>query len=185
MDLGIVRKIWECDIVEDYECGCLTTEHALQASLYFHVRRKLPELEIFVEPGMLSDSKGSAAVFPDLVLCEGGKIVLIAELKFVPHGYPRFKHDLQKLMRFYHEGSAINHQLQIDPMSGKFSDSLYKITRTTKYAFFVIGRHDAEAVHKGPIDSFLGDGQFRRNFSLFYGRTGNAGGRALFGSDFQ
>ncbi len=183
MCLEKISKLWEHDIASDYASGKITTERALQAALYSHIRWHCPELQIYVEPGMFYYENGGPSAKPDLVLCSKAKIILVAEIKFMPHWYPRYKDDLAKLKRFASEGTDIGHKLQIDPKTGSFTGKSHRITSKTKYAFFVVGRNDSEGAQRDSMQSLLEPNQFEKNFALFYGRIFK-GKKIEFGSDW-
>ncbi len=182
MCLEKISKLWQHDVASDYASGMITTERALQAVLYSHIRRHCPELQIYVEPGMLYYENGVPSAKPDLVLCSKEKIILVAEIKFVPHYYPPYKEDITKLKRFFSEGANIGHKLQIDPRTGTFTGKPYAISSKTKYAFFVVGRNDSEGVHRDSIQRLLQPSDFEKKFALFYGRIFK--GNIEFGSDW-
>ena len=76
----------------DYLTGTIAWESDLQASIYRALRIRCPDASVFLEARMLP---GESRI--DLVLCEASVVRLIAEIKFVPQGYPEWKPDIQKL----------------------------------------------------------------------------------------
>lgn len=164
-----LAKLWRKEVAANYSDGKITTERALQAVLYMLIRSRLPEVEVFVEPGLMYYDAGSPRFRPDIVLCHGTTIELFCELKFVPHWHPNYYDDLDKLARLSREGTETEHKLRIDPKSGTFGDNVpHEVSRDTQYAFMVIGRADSHAVVRESLRERIGALDSR--FSLFYGR---------------
>ena len=105
----------------------------------------------------------------DLVLCEDLDVRLIAEIKFVPQGYPEWEQDIQKLNAIAQLDKNKGHEFLIDPANGHFSGEECCVKRDTLYAFIAVGRNDSKAVHLKNIEPTLG-AHVRPLFSLCFGR---------------
>lgn len=101
-------KAWE-GVVDDYKKKRLNSERCLQASLYFHLRKRLNqwggEIAIYVEPPirLAMDGSSEEKKFIDLIVVRKGEkyeILFAAELKYTPRGAPSpdaIAADLEKL----------------------------------------------------------------------------------------
>ena len=105
----------------------------------------------------------------DLVLCEDSVVRLIAEIKFVPHGYPRWRQDIRKLNEIAQLDSCEGHKFKIEPATGKFSGKKHHVNPDTRYAFIAVGRDEAAAVDLKSIETELG-ALVLPLFSLCFGR---------------
>ena len=77
--LSIFSEIWSQHILRDVLESGMTSERALQASLYFHLRRQLNgEARILVEPRMQVDG---VSLVPDLFILTSDNDALFIELK--------------------------------------------------------------------------------------------------------
>ncbi len=169
--VNLIGDFWSTAIAEAYKAGKITTERSLQASIYMELRQRLPLLNIFVEPAINNFASYNSGSAPDLIVCDENKILLVAELKFVPHNYPHYQHDIEKLKAFFDSRSCAEYRLSIDPKTGQFADNTHLATDQTTYAFFVVGRSDSAAVYRQEIKSLLRTPNFSRQFALFYGRV--------------
>ncbi len=167
----MINKIWCGSIARDYKAGQITTERCLQAALYCAIRSELKEIEVYVEPGLMYYDKGSPRYRPDIVLCNSEQILLIGEIKFMPHWYPEFKPDIKKFAAYAGDGRSKKHELRIDPKTGCYTEDLHQITGTTQYAFFVVGRSDSEAVCSESIRSVIDTDKLNKRVSLYFGTT--------------
>ena len=159
---------WKETVKEDYLNGTIATERDLQASIYRVLRIKSPAASVFLEAGMLAGESGATRP-TDLVLCEDSDVRLIAEIKFVPQGYPEWEQDIQKLNAIAQLDKNKGHEFLIDPANGHFSGEERCVKRDTLYAFIVVGRNDSKAVHLKNIEPTLG-AHVRPLFSLCFGR---------------
>ena len=119
----------------------------------------------------------------DLVLCKARVVRLIAEIKFVPQGYPQWKRDIQKLNAIAQLDKNKGHEFLIDSATGKFSGKKHHVNSDTRYAFIAVGRDDSEAVHLKNIEPTLG-AHVRPLFSLCFGRIG-PGEKLDFGVEYS
>ena len=125
------------------------------------------------------DGKSGAKRPTDLVLCEASVVRLIAEIKFVPHYYPEWKRDIQKLNEIAQLDSE-GHEFLIEPASGQFSGEKHCVNpHHTRYAFIAVGRDDSEAVDLQCIKSKHG-ALLPPRFSLCFGRI-RTGAEPCFG----
>ena len=170
MDVDAIGDLWTTRIAREYCGGRITTERCLQAAIYAEIRASMPELDVYVEPGMMYYEKGGPRFRPDIVLCRTKNIDLLGEIKFMPHWHPDYLGDWEKLITMGTEGRTKNHELKIVPETGEFSGTHHRITDATIYAFFVVGRYDADAVKPEPIKQVLRAKKFKRHCYLFYGR---------------
>ena len=77
-------------------------------------RIKSPAASVFLEAGMLAGESGATRP-TDVVLCEDSDVRLIAEIKFVPQGYPEWEQDIQKLNAITQLDKNKGHEFLIDP----------------------------------------------------------------------
>ena len=115
----------------------------------------------------------------DLVLCEDSVVRLIAEIKFVPHGYPQWRQDIRKLNEIAQLDSCEGHEFKIEPITGQFSGEKHCVNLDTRYAFIAVGRDDAIAVDLEKIKTELGALVLPPLFSLCFGRIRSREGPVL------
>ena len=139
--------------VDDYKKGLINSERCLQSALYFHIRNQIPEQEekdikILLEPVLtceVGDLKGKQ---PDLLICDGKKILLIAELKFLPHYRPVWKKDVIKLKQIFDASKQNQFKTKLSlSANGKYDNVIYEPDDNIALCFVVFGRDDAEAVN--------------------------------------
>jgi hypothetical protein len=129
---------------DEYRVGHVTSERALQAVLFVHLRTGLPGYSIFCEPTMrMADGR---TVVPDLLIARDQRVVAAVELKFVPHWFPVFERDVSKLRQYKDHSGLIS--LEINPDTGRFSDNKHSIAPDCLLVFASVGRHDATAMNK-------------------------------------
>ena len=119
----------------------------------------------------------------DLVLCKARVVRLIAEIKFVPQGYPQWEQDIQKLNAIAQLDKNKGHEFLIDPATGKFSGKKHHVNSDTRYAFIAVGRDDAVAVDLKKIENKFGALGLPL-FSLCFGRIG-PGEKLDFGVEYS
>ena len=156
---------WKKTVLKEYENGTIATERDLQASIYRVLRIKCPAASVFLEAVMLHGESGARRP-TDLVLCEDSVVRLIAEIKFVPHGYPQWRRDIRKLNEIAQLDSCEGHEFKIEPATGHFSGEKHHVNPDTRYAFIAVGRDDAVAVYLEDIKHALA----LPLFSLCFGR---------------
>ena len=155
---------WKKTVASHYRTGTIALESDLQASIYRALQSRCPDASVFLEARMLPDESRI-----DLVLCKARVVRLIAEIKFVPQGYPQWKRDIQKLNAIAQLDKNKGHECLIDSATGKFSGKKYHVNSDTRYAFIAVGRDDSKAVHLKNIEPTLG-AHVRPLFSLCFGR---------------
>ena len=160
-----LEDAWKKTVKEDYLNGAIATERDLQASIYRALRSRCPDASVFLEAGMLAGESGATRP-TDLVLCEGRVVRLIAEIKFVPQGYPRWGRDIQKLNAIAQLDRYEGHEFVIDPFNGQFSGEKHHVKPDTRYAFIAVGRDNSKAVYLEDIKHALA----LPLFSLCFGR---------------
>ena len=171
MNIDQVFELWE-GVKEDYSLGLINTERCLQASLYHYTRNNLKDLTPFVEPGLRYVEGRGYSFIPDLVFCEGNRLVGIMEIKFTPHYYPNYEWDIKKLNSLW-EDKQDGHQIAINPQTGKWLSEEMFITEETLFMFAVVAQHDAAAVDKQAVCEKLSTG-IRSRFILLSGSIGGA-----------
>jgi len=183
--LDQLKTIWQNDILEEYNRGIITTEAALQAALFHFVRQRMPNLEVYIEPGLCYYHKGRSQFSPDIVLCDRKKIFVIGEIKFVPHWRPAVADDLQKLAKLEKKREDGYH-LRIDPVTGSWEAGRqdwiaeHWVTDETRYALFVVGQSKSSNVWRNKIK--IGPTEhLAERLTLFYGRI-NPSGQPDFGA---
>lgn len=86
---------WKHSIDIDYQPRRITSEPALQASLWRHLNNQLQEnRRVFTEPTLSVDGR---KIIPDLVVCNSRSVIAVIELKYLPRGRPRYAKDIQNL----------------------------------------------------------------------------------------
>ena len=156
-----LEDAWKKTVLKDYRNGSIAYESDLQASIYRALRIRCPDASVFLEARMLP---GESRV--DLILCEASVVRLIAEVKFVPHGYPRWRRDIQKLNAIAQLDRYEGHEFVIDPFNGQFSGEKHHVKPDTRYAFIAVGRDNSKAVYLEDIKHALA----LPLFSLCFGR---------------
>ena len=159
-----LEDAWKETVAADYLTGAIAYESDLRASIDRALRIKCPDASVFLEARMLP---GESRI--DLVLCEDSVVRLIAEIKFVPQGYPEWERDIQKLNEIAQLDSCEGHKFKIEPANGQFSGEKHYVNPDTRYAFIAVGRDDADAVDLKSIETELG-ALVLPLFSLCFGR---------------
>lgn len=132
---------WRVALVA-YRAGEVNSECTLQSLMYAELHIRLPGHLVLCEPQINVERVGYFV--PDLVVLHGGLIVAIAELKFVPHGYPHYEHDLEKLNVL--ANCRQRFAVRLDPSSGALTRELFAVARDCTLVFGAIGKYDASAV---------------------------------------
>jgi hypothetical protein len=169
----LLDSVWKTSVADEYKRGRVTTERTLQAVLFEQIRKARPDVRVYVEPCFPLSAERS--IRPDLVICEGEKISLVAEIKFAPHWYPEFKRDiskLSKLSKLSTESLEHGYEIAINPDSGKYSGERDFLSRSTRFAFVVIAQHDSQATDQVSVrEAAIANGIHGR-LALYYGRIG-------------
>lgn len=153
MDIATACDLAWDSAVRAYEGGRVNSESTLQAILYAALTESLPSATVLCEPQLAGEGLG--ATFPDLVVISGSEVVAAIEIKFVPHYYPRFERDLEKLKRY--ASFAKPFYLTADPPSGKFSDQQFQFAPGCLLVFGAIGQQDAEAVNRPALEKAMNE----------------------------
>jgi len=127
----------------------INSERTLQAVLYSHLVPLLSSEEIAICEPVIS-LRGKNSHIPDMVVIRENDVIAAVELKFVPHAYPRFRDDLEKLKTYAQSQDPQNNfPLLLKPSDGKFDDRRrFIFAPDCLLVFGVVGQHDAEAVHE-------------------------------------
>ena len=142
---------WKETVAADYLTGPLHGKVIFKPRSIGRSEIRCPDASVFLEARMLP---GEPRI--DLVLCEASVVRLIAEIKFVPQGYPEWKPDIQKLNAIAQLDRHEGHEFLIEPANGQFSGEKHYVNPDTRYAFIAVGRDDAEAVDLKSIETEFG-----------------------------
>jgi len=128
-----------------YARSRINSERTLQALLYSSLSSLLEPADIVIcEPSIVLQNKGQ--YIPDMLVIRGDEVIAAVELKFVPHHYPHFRDDLEKLKTYAH--SRDHFHLLLDPNTGCFTDRQFNFAPDCLLVFGVVGQHDSEAAHE-------------------------------------
>ena len=134
-----VIAAWEDGVSADYGRGVIGSERALQASLYYHLRPKLDDCDVYIEPKLQYHGHTPSRI-PDLVIAARQEIVAIFELKFFPWWCPKKKDivgDIERLVKLKNLTEKTPLNLSIDPKTGDFSKA-YTIAPQAEYFFGLV-----------------------------------------------
>ena len=116
-----LREAWIKTIERHYNSQLINSEHALQ--VYFCMELlKLFEADnlqrrVFIEPN-IQTSCGKTR-FPDVVICNGQKVIGIVELKYTPRGRPNTEKDLETLSMTTSESFEISNERYHGPQKNR------------------------------------------------------------------
>lgn len=154
----VMKQAWQ-HAMDRYSDGKVNSERTLHAILYSQLVAALPECTVLCEP-QLSISQHGVFVPDVVVINDQNQIVVVLEIKFVPHGYPVFEGDIAKLRAIALDGDQSAYHLLLQPATGKFVDEKTTISPRCLFVFAVVGRSDAKAVHKKTVEkAFYAGGQ--------------------------
>ena len=136
----------------------MISERNLQSNLFALLSEYSP-CEPIVEPVWNINGK---KLVPDIVLVKAKKIAAVFELKFVPHYYANYDHDLCKLKQYI--SSNTQQPVRINPITGKWVEEYAQLEASCEAHFVVIAHKDAEATHTEIKADFP-------QLNLWYGRT--------------
>lgn len=134
-----VITAWKKGVSADYGRGVIGSERALQASLYYHLRPKLEDCDVYVEPKLQYHGHTPSRI-PDLVIAAQQEIVAIFELKFFPWWCPKKKDitdDIERLAKLKDLPQKTPLNLSIDPKTGDFSKA-HAIAPQAEYFFGLV-----------------------------------------------
>ena len=160
------QTVWAA-VRHHYLTGSCVSERGLQTFLCWELMKEFPESRVVVEP----DWKGHDRHYiPDVVMIEGGLISDVFEIKFVPHSYPKYKNDIEKLVAYRDWQRTF--PVAIDPATGKWEEPC-TISKSLRIHFAVVGKHDAHAVSTSSVlqevERVAGRGS---RFFHWYGQVG-------------
>lgn len=148
--IGDLRDAW-ASVVRSYWAGEINSESTMQARLYSEIERRSPHLRFYCCPELRIARK---SYVPDMVVCDGGKVVAILELKFEPHyKASTYKKDLEKLKHLV--GAESYQQIRLDPKSGCYLDEAYEVASECLAVFVNIGR--GSSVRREVLEASWGD----------------------------
>lgn len=141
---GVLNKAWH-HAMDRYSSGKVNSERTLHAILYSQLVAALPDCTVLCEPQLHIAQHG--VFVPDVVVInDQNQIVVVLEIKFVPHAYPVFEADIAKLRAIALDGERSSFDLLLQPKTGKFMDVKTTISPECLFVFAVVGRWDAKAV---------------------------------------
>ncbi len=134
-----------------YFKGRINSERTLQAVLHAELSKALPDLIVLCEPELKLESK---SVFPDIVLIDDqtAQVAGVLELKFVPQYFPKYESDLRKLAELRRNRSAF--PILLNPLTGKYSNTEFRMAPESAFAFGAIGRHNSGALTPEVLKNF-------------------------------
>ena len=96
---NIIIESWYQCIENHYSMQRINSERSLQASLWTHLDKNLPETRrMFIEPSVHMETvNGPKRVYPDLAICNTREVIAIIELKYQPRTQPTYKKDIASL----------------------------------------------------------------------------------------
>lgn len=144
-----LENAWEA-AKHAYQNGHITSEATLQAHLFCSLRHSVPDALSFCEPVLvLGDGQ---KVIPDMLVVRENSVVAVIEMKFVPHDYPHFRADIDKLARYARHQTE--YELTLDPAKGSFSEQRYRFNESCLYVYAVFGFYDAVAVDTDRVEEY-------------------------------
>ena len=154
-----ILESWEM-VCGQYKRGRINSERTMQAFFFRFLQDAVPDRAVFCEPGV---EVATFRAIPDILVTEAGNVVAAVELKFVPHAYPVFEDDLNKLAHYANHCESF--PLALDPLSGKFNSTRHRFTDDCLLVFAAIGRFDASAVKSEVLRTYMaGLGEFVDRF---------------------
>ncbi|HEX3695699.1 MAG TPA: hypothetical protein VH374_09945 [Polyangia bacterium] len=144
-----IWESWEM-VCGQYRNGRINSERTMQAFFFRFLQDAVPDRTVLCEAGF---EMAAIRAIPDILVIEAGKVVAAVELKFVPHGYPVFEDDLQKLA--YYAKHTQSFPLTLDPLNGRFSSVQHNFAEDCLLVFGAIGRFDADAVDSKRLQSHM------------------------------
>lgn len=148
---SIFSHAWS-EATDLYQSGQINSECTLQAFMYTFVRARVSPHIVLCEPRF--PIQGTRGFFPDLVVISESHVEAIAEFKFVPHNYPVYETDIEKMQMLSSLDEPIS--IVLDPATGKFSSKQHKVAENCALIFGVFGKHDAAACDEGNLGSHAG-----------------------------
>jgi len=153
----LFEECWK-EIVGAYQNGRINSERTLQAKLFSALERRLPKSAVVLcEPTI--DLQKVGTVIPDVVVVDGGEVCAVVELKFVPHHFPLYKGDLEKLQAYGR--AADRFLLMVEPISGKFTTAEFRFSTQCLLVFGAVGQKCAEAMDRGEVTGRMAEFQSR------------------------
>jgi hypothetical protein len=168
--INLLKSNWGVQIKAEYDKGNVCSERHLQAMLFglLYTTFKDSDYVVWVEP-TLDGEKGAPlkGLIPDLIITKENNIIAVIELKYVPHGFAKFKRDIEKLVEMDCE-AGLSVPLKVIPSSGLWEkDNMFTFSKSTLYVFGVISKKGAEALSLEYIEKPI-------NFLLLTGEVSGA-----------
>lgn len=158
-----IAEAWQKSC-EEYGTGYVNSECTMQAIIFAELRSNLSNYRVMCEPRFVGSDL--SCYVPDIVVLNDECIVAIMELKFVPHGYPQYQRDLEKL------GTLVNWagdlKLRTNAETGKFSEFKFRVSEDAVPVFCVIGKYDANAIDKEKLFSSAAENIREKLLPLVY-----------------
>ena len=154
----VLKKAWH-HAMDRYSSGKVNSERTLHAILYSQLVAALPDCTVLCEPQL---PIAQHVVFvPDVVVInDQNQIVVVLEIKFVPHGYPVFEADIAKLRAIALDGQRTAYDLMLQAAVGMFADDKTTINPECLFVFAAVGRSDAKAIDAEVVEkAFYGGDQ--------------------------
>ena len=148
--------------VHAFEAGQIASEATLQANLFCALQACITDVVVHCEQ-IIKLSNGQTKK-PDMLVVRGNDVIAVLELKFVPHHWPEYKDDVEKLASYSEHRN--NFELSLDPTTGKFSDQVFRFCESCLFVYAVIGQHDAVAVHRQDVEKYAQEKGFVEGFKM-------------------
>jgi len=154
----VLSNIWTEEVKKYYAKGLICSERQLQSIMYKYISDKNENYFVWVEPLLkIKDRK----VIPDIVITDNNYVIAIVELKYVPHHYPEYKNDLEKLVFLSEQGNK-KISLLTNPIDGKSNnEDSFNFGSDILFSYCAIGNFESDAVnifekhYIGGIEKFL------------------------------
>ena len=151
--ISYLERAWDA-VGKSYMASRINSERTMQAVLYSQLSTILPDdAYVLCEPTINLADYGE--VIPDLLILAGGTVTAAIELKFVPHHYPLYKGDLEKLKAYGTSRSEF--PILVEAGTGQFSSTRFRFAENCILVFAAIGQHDSEAMDKSYLRKQMGD----------------------------
>ncbi len=141
-----LSRLWVKEIQLLYNNGLICSEAHLQAELYASLRKKLTaknNFHVWVE-----------AVIPqvdqlktDILVTHEQNIIGVIELKYIPHGFPRYENNFQKFEKLQHQ-KMLRLNLKLNPITGLDDYRFhFSFDENCLFVFAAIARYNSDAFH--------------------------------------
>ncbi len=151
-----IARLWVNEIQALYNKGLICSEAHLQAELFSSLKKKLSaknNFHIWVE-----------ALIPqfdqlkiDLLVTHEQMIIGVIELKYIPHGFPRYENNFQKFEKLQDQ-KTIRLNLKQNPVSGLDDYRIhFTFDENCLFVFAAIARYNADAFHDKAWERLAGN----------------------------